>query len=605
MNPRQNLSLMIVVVAVLLSGLAVLIAMTQDRTPGLRVRVGEQLRDIKQFDAELNLHVLRSKNDLDHNYDSLASLLDSLNKVQLSLDDLAHSAGEDLLKAPTQALKEALEEKTELVESFKTQNSVIRNSIRYLPQAARRLEDLSRQPGVSSGEMGAIRNETSHLVSDIWYFTQVADQVAEKRVQGTLDQLESLNAGRSGPLAVQVNLLVMHGRAIVEQSARMQELLVKISAVPTAQRTDELWQEFEKVFEDAAVVRDRWRIGLIVYSTILLVLLVVEGIKLIQSYRSLNLANTALKQANETLELRVKERTAGLSQALERLKESQLQLVQASKMASLGQMVAGIAHEINTPLAYINNSLQVASGRMTDINMLVTEVTEAMHLLSNDDTTEEALHDQFGRLDEITTAFVEMDAIQELETLMADGLHGIEHISEIITNLKNFSRLDRSRVDELDVNDGIRSTLKIARNVVKKHDVRMLLGKVPKIRCSPSQINQVLLNLITNACQATSEDRGHVFIITRGYKDSVRIDVVDDGGGIDPDTQDKIFDPFFTTKKVGEGTGLGLSIVYRIVAEHGGQISVKSRVGVGTKFSVLLPIDAPLTADETPTEAMA
>ncbi len=590
MKLRANL-LLLVVVMLLLSGLGVLINMTQNQIPGLRSRVGEELRDIKQFDAELNLHVLRSRNDLDHNYDSLAGLLESLNKVQISLDDLALRAGNESLKVPTQALKDALTEKTALVESFKTQNSIIRNSMRYLPQAAQNLEDMTRQSGDATTDLGAIRDATGRLVTNIWYFTQVNDQEAEKRVMETLGRLKSLSKGRADSVAKQVKLLVMHGRAILNQSSKMQALLIKISAVPTAQRTDALWQEFEKTFEEAAVVRNQWQIGLIAYSVMLLVLLIVASIKLIQSYRS--------------LERRVEERTEELSLALEHLKESQLQLVQASKMASLGQMVAGIAHEINTPLAYINSGLQVASERMVDVGVLVDEAATAMRLLSTENTTEEALNAQFAKLDEITVAFVELEAVQELQTLMADGLHGIEHISDIISNLKNFSRLDRSRVDEMDVNDGIRSTLKIAHNVVKRHNVKTLLGEVPKILCSPSQINQILLNLITNACQATPEKGGQISIITRPCDIGVRIDIVDNGSGIKPGALEKIFDPFFTTKKVGEGTGLGLSIVYRIVKEHGGSIAVSSRPGVGTKFSIKLPLTARLGEEEAPIEAAA
>ena len=598
MKSKLNLIGMIVGAAVLLAGLLVLMAMTREADPGLRARVSEQLRDIKQLDAELNLHVLRSKDDLNRNYDVLAGLLQSLGDAEVSLDDLVRRTDSDSVTVPASALKQALDAKAEIVESFKTQNSVVRNSMRFLPLAALQLEDMLSGEKAPASELSAIRDATGRLLANILHFSQVADGESERQVQDALERLEALRSGRAGPVFDQMGLLVSHGRAILVQNAKLQTLLVQIVEVKTAPRTDELWTAFESAFEAAAATRDQWRLGLSLYSALLLALLIFMAAKLIQSYRDLNAANTLLIKANETLEARVKERTEGLAQALERLKESQLQLIQAGKMASLGQMVAGIAHEINTPLAYISNSLQVAYGRMDDINILLAESVAAMRLASTDDTPEETLRTQFAKLSEIASAFVETDAIGELETLIEDGLHGIEHISEIVANLKDFSRLDRSKVDEFDVNDGVRSTVKIARHIVKKHDLKLLLGDAPKIRCSPSQVNQVLLNLVTNACQACPDSGGRLSIITRPHKAGVLIEVVDNGAGIPADIQDKIFDPFFTTKKVGQGTGLGLAIVYKIVVEHGGQVWFTSRVGVGTKFSVYLPRTASVPGED-------
>jgi signal transduction histidine kinase len=175
-----------------------------------------------------------------------------------------------------------------------------------------------------------------------------------------------------------------------------------------------------------------------------------------------------------------------------------------------------------------------------------------------------------------------------------DALHGIEQISEIILNLKDFSRLDRSKVSRFDLNEGLESTLVIARNLVKHKTVKRELGQIPLIECSPSQVNQVFLNLITNAAQATRDDHsGEIAVRSsvapNGY---VRVEISDNGHGIPDNVLPKIFDPFFTTKDVGQGTGLGLSIAYKIVQEHGGRIEVRSKVGQGTTFSVLLPVKA-------------
>jgi signal transduction histidine kinase len=180
-----------------------------------------------------------------------------------------------------------------------------------------------------------------------------------------------------------------------------------------------------------------------------------------------------------------------------------------------------------------------------------------------------------------------------LKELTQDGLHGIDEISEIILNLKNFSRLDRSKLQHFNLNEGIESTLVIARNMVKHKTLHRQLRDIPLVECSPSQINQVFLNLVTNAAQATDDSTGEITIATgMAANGQVRVDISDNGHGIPESILAKIFDPFFTTKEVGQGTGLGLSIAYKIVQEHGGRIDVTSKVGKGTTFTVFLPVKA-------------
>lgn len=178
----------------------------------------------------------------------------------------------------------------------------------------------------------------------------------------------------------------------------------------------------------------------------------------------------------------------------------------------------------------------------------------------------------------------------DLAVLFDDTIYGIEQISDMVVNLRNFSRLDEARVKDTQINECVESTLQIARNVLKTRvQVVKHLGDVPPVSCSPSQINQVLLNLINNGAQAI-EDKGTLTITTSADTQFVHISVQDDGKGIAGDVLPRIFDPFFTTKKVGEGTGLGLSIVYKIVQQHGGRIKVSSKPGVGTRFIISLPL---------------
>jgi two-component system, NtrC family, sensor kinase len=268
--------------------------------------------------------------------------------------------------------------------------------------------------------------------------------------------------------------------------------------------------------------------------------------------------------------------------------------VQSEKMSSLGQMVAGVAHEINTPLAYVKNSVATARDRMPDLRDALARAERLLEMLRRAGPDPEQLQLAFEELQAKLGRIRQGRVIEDLDTLTRDGLHGIEQIVELVANLRNFSRLDRSKVASFNVNEGVRATLLIAQSSLRKIDVERELGDVPSITCSPSQVNQVLLNLLNNSAQAMDKPRGRITITTRAAGDgAVAIDVADNGKGIAPDALPKIFDPFYTTKEVGKGTGLGLSIAYKIVKQHGGRIDVRSTPGEGTTVTVTLPIEPP------------
>jgi len=192
---------------------------------------------------------------------------------------------------------------------------------------------------------------------------------------------------------------------------------------------------------------------------------------------------------------------------------------------------------------------------------------------------------------------VEHRVLDEVATLLEDGIHGIDQIAEIVQNLKNFSRLDRAKISEFSVQAGLDSTLLLARHLLKgKVEVRKEYGAVRAIHGSPSQINQVFLNIVTNAVQAMPQRAEPNVLTLRTAMDdagTVRVEIQDNGSGIPKDVMSKIFDPFFTTKPIGQGTGMGLSISYKIIQEHGGRILVDSEPGIGTVFTILLPVKAP------------
>ncbi|MGE0873034.1 MAG: sensor histidine kinase [Burkholderiales bacterium] len=433
-------------------------------------------------------------------------------------------------------------------------------------------------------------------------------------------QLGSPQVGRElAPLrqafAEKAELIARHAQASIKaaggdaaDAARAAELRAAADVLfelawlaSTGPRIDTLGRAIDGSIDDAIFQAELHRVGLLYFSGFLLVVLAFLAWNLDQRRRQ-------LREANEGLEARVAERTRELSDALARLKESEAMLVQSEKMSSLGQMVAGIAHEVNTPLAYVKASLAAVGKGLPDAARLVGETDRLLALLSSDNADEGALAAQFAEVRALVDALggkgaegaAASSALADIERLVKDGLFGIGQIAEIVTNLKNFSRVDRSMVGDYDLHEGIESAIRIGQAQLQNRVLRRDFGAIPRITCSPSQINQVILNLLVNAAQATRDGDGTITVRTtaRGA-DHVAVEVTDNGSGIPEDVLPKIFDPFFTTKPVGKGTGLGLSICYKIVENHGGKLEVRSKPGAGTRFTMVLPVTPPAAAAAT------
>ncbi|HJR68855.1 MAG TPA: ATP-binding protein [Gammaproteobacteria bacterium] len=395
---------------------------------------------------------------------------------------------------------------------------------------------------------------------------------------------------------------------ILTNKALIDSKLNQLVDTPIGEYADGLSTAAQDMYIVATTRIEQARLMLAVYAVVLLVAVGFVAWRLQGSYRELNSANADLAVLNESLEERVQERTRELSGTLVDLKESQVQLVQAEKMSSLGQLVAGISHEINTPLLYLANNAELIRERLEPLRDFIACTTAAFAIKSEQFTDRAEYQAKFvNALKDVKTMLrdEELEAtVEEIQDLTRDSIAGLGELTEMAQSLKDFSRLDRAPTARFDVHAGLDKTLLIAKNIVKhKATISKYYGEIPEIACSPSQINQVFLNIITNAAQAI-ETHGEIAITTRLYDaNHVAIRVSDTGCGIPEENLNRIRDPFFTTKEVGTGTGLGLSIVDEIIRSHNGQLLVESQVGKGSVFTVVLPIErsmanAEVAADE-------
>ena len=401
-----------------------------------------------------------------------------------------------------------------------------------------------------------------------------SDPAAQERVPGKLDRLSAAARTLTEVRDPAGDALAALGEARVNEQA--QALFAALRA------------------HDRAVVgsAERARLLLAVLSLLLLASIAFVGWRLHQSYRVLNSANAELEVLNASLEERVEARTEQLTKAYEELKESQAQLVHAEKMSSLGELVAGISHEINTPLWYLLSNATLLKERLEHFDAFAAEAGRLLEQLRNGRQDRDAFVASLRAMDRQLNKDGLRDDLEESADLLNDSIEGLEQLAEMAQSLKDFSRLDRATVGEFNVNEGLDKSLLIAKNVLKhKVTVEREYGEVPTVRCAPSQINQVFLNLIKNAADAI-EGEGTITITTRHEGDHVLVGIADTGCGIPDDVMAKIRDPFFTTKEVGSGTGLGLSIVDKIITAHMGELIIESEPGRGSVFTVKLPVEA-------------
>jgi len=594
-----KLAMVTVLAVVLAAALAFLYYKTDIGQFRKQVQIASYLRELKEVDTRWESELVRLRAEGASSPAAAEHLAHTMRRALRGIEE--ESGGSRMVAYSLPELKRAFEDKAELMQKFRGTASGARerldSALATAPDIGKALRQALLLAPRQRDRIAAFEQSLGMVQAEMLRFNLAPDATQIGRLEASLAALRQAELPSSPALAALTEKLLAAADQFYKAKLEEQSLYNRLAFLTAGPRLDALTSAFHRELEASVQEKEMFRTALITYAGILLILLSHIGARLRQSYLEVAQANAALKEANEGLERRVTERTHELSHALKSLEESQAMLVQSEKMSSLGQMVAGVAHEINTPLAYVKNSLETVDGQIVAMSEAMAETEKLLKML-REGADEQAFAQQFTLVNNILARLRSHGGAEDVAKLVQDGRYGIGQIGEIVGNLRNFSRLDRKKVDRYNVADGIESTLSIAKHLLKSVEVRKHYGQVPPVTCSPSQLNQVFLNLVTNAAQAVEGREGVITIATRAPDPQhVEVEVSDNGKGIPAEALPKIFDPFFTTKEAGKGTGLGLSIAYRIVEAHGGKITVESAPGAGSRFTVRLPLQPPPSAD--------
>jgi len=524
--------------------------------------IDRALNDLKQADTQWNSDLLNLEMGLESNDDQVsrypAIVMADLATVRAASARLQAAGRIDPSVAVSLAnCEKVMAEKIEIGEHVKSHYAILANSSRFVPTASVDVINAIANDGRSPEMQALTENIINRVLAETMSFGFLGDNSLRDRVRQDVNSLRYETILLDPDVRSEADMLSVHIDLILKErdiAVRQLSELVKLPVTPSIDGLRAAYQDSHNLI----VLRQRlYGKLLLAIVGLMIVDLVCIGWILCRVYSRLDQSNALLQKGHE---------------------EAQQQLIQSAKMSALGQMVAGVAHEINTPLAYVGATF----------NLLRDLLAEALADAEDHRTFAQKLQSPGQNGDGEQTLY------QDIGSLLNDGLHGVEQISALVRSMKNFSRTDREIIDNCAVQDIIDGALVLTYHKTKHiADVQKDYQKTPSISCSRSQISQVFVNLINNAADAMADrsQPGRLYVkLSQDSKDTVRIDITDNGAGIPDDMLPKIFDPFMTTKAVGEGTGLGLPICYRIVHNHHGTIEVASQVGTGTTFSVILPI---------------
>lgn len=575
----------------------------------LHYSITDTLTQLNAIDARWNEDLLKSRLSLNRHYDPLVeeAMVQSRLEAHLVASLASVVSGNAQVPSALQEYQAVVKIKHEQMERFKSQNSILRNSAEFISLGARTLAktitETVSQAEMTSETFSDLERHVQELLTGLLEYTTKPQSDTAQFVEQTTDTLHDFAQLHVLPTPVHeaLGVVLNHARAILRAKPLVDSLLTTIVSQPTTKRLEQLRGHYDQLYAGQLARGDLYKstfFGYLAAVSILTVAIILRW----WNRRRIELLTTA----NEALEQKAALSTE-LSNAYDELKRSQMRLVQSEKMSALGQMVAGVAHEINTPLAYSRSNVSLVQEQLAGVATLVEAAEQQATLLQDETNHAETLKAQCSMVAELAKSLQADDCLTEMHELLQASLSGLDQIADMVVNLRDFSRLDRKKIDKVNLNDGLDSALLIAKNTLKhKVDIVKHYGEIPHVTCAPSQINQVFLNMLVNASQAMDE-RGTITLTTRAAGEYVEVCIADDGKGIPAEALPHIFEPFFTTKTVGEGTGLGLAISYQIIEQHGGSIAVESHIGQGTCFTIRIPINlhANASLDEVPELAFA
>jgi len=541
------------------------------------------LEERRALDQDIARHALEARFQFATNYDQLASDERVGQAFQVALNDawpaFLRPAERSAIEAAFSHYAILQNQRQQLLETFKSRNALLKNSVSYFPELAgalmsqaRDVELLRSIAGLRSNTLGlALRNDAISAEAQRELLNRVATLA---RVHG--DEVD----------ARAVELMLAHARVIAEQKLQADLALGQILTLPMEGARQQVSRRYQRAYARAEKQEQAFGYAVLLLAFALLGFLIYVGLRL-------RAAAIALQGSHERLELAVEARTAELRAEMSRRERIEIELRQAQKLEAVGQLAAGIAHEINTPIQYVGDSLYFLREAFGDVLRVLAGLQAALNETRAVERARCTL--EARRLEEeIGLAGLQSEIPQAFERA-ADGVRQVAHI---VKAMKTFSHASPDKAP-LDLNAAIDNTLTVARNEYKfVADLALRLGEIPEVTCNAAGIRQVLLNLIINASHAIADvvgasgTRGQIKIETERSGESVIVSVSDTGTGIPEAARGRVFDPFFTTKAPGKGSGQGLAISRSIVEQHGGKLWFSTELGRGTTFFVELPIRA-------------
>lgn len=567
----------VVFLAAAIAGLLYFYLNTERVDLSIRNRIIDDVNEIVLESMAWDIEIHRVNAQLLNNYDALTN---TENIIQTLLEQLSVYPQ---TRTEVLQLDKTIQEKSNFVALFKSEITVLKKALATLPNIYQKL--------LESDDIQQSEFDEQFLK----LFTNVANYsldsspttLAEIKQQILMIETNLLNTDLDFQHQDLLYEFLEQVGTIMVVRPDVDAILKQIEALPIQIQANAITYSIRENVALQLIEQDKNKTYLTYYAAALLAILALLAIRLFINYFR--------------LEKTVEDRTKDLQTALENLKNSEMIMVQTEKMSALGQLVAGVAHEVNTPLAYTKNALELTRENIAQLEFRrFVNLADLLVDLVENPKADDVYEQKKNILEEIRQikahlhaldldGFRYADMVDEINALINDGMTGVEQISDLVNNLRNFSRLDRGHLSRHKLSESIDSTLTLLKYELRGKEITVDVQEECIIECMPSQINQVLLNIIGNANHATAEDGAIAITLKKLDNDYAALIIQDNGSGIEPSKLKDIFNPFFTTKEVGKGTGLGLSISHKIIQEHNGEIQVKSTVGIGTEFLIKLP----------------